>query len=71
MFEIWLYHGVFHQDLSLRADYETLGLLGNVFPYTVQGIVLQLAGRILDLDDVVADLLGESRLPRIDVQAGA
>jgi hypothetical protein len=65
MFETWLYHGVFHQDISLQADYESLTGLGDTFPYTVQGIVLQLAGRILDLDDIVADLLAGAKLPRI------
>jgi len=65
MFETWLYHGVFHQDLRRRADYEEFSALGDVFPYTVQSVVLLLAGRTLDLDDVVADLLQEERVPRI------
>jgi hypothetical protein len=64
--ETWLYHGAFHHDLSRKADYDALAALGDKFPFLVQGIVLRLAGRILDLDDVVADLLSEPRVPRIE-----
>jgi hypothetical protein len=65
MFETWLYHGVAHQSRSLKADYDALANLGQVFPYIVQGVVLTLAGRILDLDDIVADVLQQPRVPRI------
>ena len=70
-FETWLYHGVFHNDLSRKADYDQLAQLGVVFPYIVQGVVLQLAGRTLDLDDVVADIVREPRIARIPARAGA
>jgi len=71
-FKIWLYHGVFHTDVSLKADYDALSGLGDVFPYIVQGVVLHLAGRILDLDDIIADALELPRVPRLaPVQAGA
>lgn len=65
VFETWLYHGVFHQDSSRTADFEALSGLGDWFPLVVQRIGLLLAGRILDLDDVVADFLGEERVARI------
>src|SRR5579864_1378691 len=65
MFETWLYFGAFHQDPCRRADYEAFAELGDVFPGIVQSIMLRLSGRILDLDDVVADFLHELRLPRI------
>jgi len=71
-FETWLYHGVFHTDVSRKADYDALSQLGDVFPYIVQGVVLHLAGRVLDLDDVIADALEQPRVPRLSaVPAGA
>jgi hypothetical protein len=70
VFETWLYHGVFHQDLSRDADWRSLSALGDKFLFLVQGIVLKLAGRIMDLDDVVADFLLEPRIDRIGPSVG-
>jgi len=66
LLETWLYSEAFHQDESRLADYAALRQLGDNFLFMVQGIVLSLAGRILDLDDLVADFLSEPRLPRIE-----
>jgi hypothetical protein len=65
IFESWLYFGAFHQDRRRRADFNDLSRLGDAFPLAVQATALRLAGRILDLDDLVADLLGEDKLERI------
>jgi hypothetical protein len=65
VFEHWLYGIAFHQDEGRRISVERLVATGWYFIWRVQAIALQLAGRILDLDDVVADCLGEPKLPRI------
>lgn len=65
IFEHWLYGIVFHQDEKRRHAVERLASTGAHFTWRVQAIALQLAGRILDLDDIVADFLGEEQLPRI------
>jgi hypothetical protein len=65
VFESWLYGIAFHQDADRQADVNRLASTGAMFLWSVQATALQIAGRILDLDDVVADFLGETRLPRI------
>ena len=67
VFEAWLYGVVFHQDELQQALAEELGkyMDGYAFPYTVNLVGIQLAGVTLDLDDIVADHLGEPRVPRI------
>ncbi len=66
VFEHWMYGGIFHLDPDRRPHYEQLLKLGLYFEYFVQAICLMLAGRVLDLDDVVADFLGEPQLPRLE-----
>jgi hypothetical protein len=65
VFESWLYGIAFHQDADRQADVNRLASTGAMFLWSVQASALQIAGRILDLDDVVADFLGQARLPRI------
>ena len=54
-----------HQDPDLQADLEQLLATGPVAAFLAHGMSLALAGCIIDLDDVVADFLGEPQLPRI------
>ncbi|HYT73861.1 MAG TPA: hypothetical protein VEL79_03845 [Vicinamibacterales bacterium] len=66
-FETWLNGYTFHQDDRTAGPYEgfrELGL-GLAVDAIVQKVALQLAGCILELDDVIADWRGEERLPRI------
>lgn len=65
IFDIWLYYGAFHQDLSKKEIYEELARFGPRFQWGVHAIALQLTGCVLDLDDIIADLLNEPRVPRI------
>jgi len=65
IFEHWMYGIAFHQDADRQASVQLLASTGPAFPLSVQSTGLLIAGRILDLDDAVADLLGEPRLPRI------
>jgi hypothetical protein len=67
IFEAWLYGMVFHQDPARQAIAKELGkyMDGYAFPFAVNLIALQLAGAMLDLDDVIADHLAEPRVPRI------
>jgi hypothetical protein len=71
IFETWLYHGSFHTDLERQGHFEELSRFGKRFVFAVQAIVLQLSGPILDLDDVLADFLGELRVPRIGLGEGS
>ncbi len=68
VFEHWLYGVTFHQDSDRQTVVGRLASTGARFQLSVQSTALQLAGRILDLDDVVADLLEEPRVPRIRAQ---
>lgn len=65
VFESWLYGVAFHQDAGRQVTVSRLATTGAMFPWSVQSTALQIAGRILDLDDVVADFLSQPRLPRI------
>ena len=71
VFEHWLYGMTFHQDEDRQAAVRRLASAGARFYWSVQASVLQMAGRVLDLDDVIAELLGETRLPRIGDSAPA
>ena len=65
VFEHWLYGIAFHQDVERQAAVRLLESEGARFQWSVQATGLQLAGRILDLDDVVADVMERPRLARI------
>jgi hypothetical protein len=65
VFDHWVNGLTFHQDTDRRVALQRLESTGARFAWSVQSTTLLLAGRILDLDDVVADCLGEERLPRI------
>lgn len=65
VFENWLHGIAFHQDAERQNAVEHLESEGARFLWSVQAISLQLAGRVLDLDDVIADATGDERLPRI------
>jgi hypothetical protein len=65
IFETWLYGIAFHQDPERQEAVHRLSSDAALFSMSFQSTALLLAGRILDLDDVVADFLGESRIERI------
>ena len=65
VFEHWLYGIAFHQDSDRQAAVALLESEGPRFQWSVQATGLQLAGRTLDLDDVVAEFLGQPQLARI------
>jgi hypothetical protein len=65
VFESWLYHGSFHTDFDRQGLYEELSRFGQNFVFAVQSVGLQMSGPIMDLDDIVADFVGEPRVPRI------
>lgn len=65
LFGIWLNGVGFHQDPEKRREYEKLGKLWRLARVGVQKVALEIAGCVLDLDDVVADFLEEERVPRI------
>lgn len=65
VFEHWLYGIAFHQDVDRQSSVRLLASEGAHFHWSVQATGLKLAGRILDLDDGIADFLGQPRLPRI------
>lgn len=68
--EHWLYGMVFHQDVDRQPAVKRLLTAGPRFLWSVQRTSLQAAGRILDLDDVVAAFLEEPPLPRINPSPG-
>ena len=57
--------GAFHQDPEHQPIYQELLKFGPNFVFAVNAIALELAGCILDLDDVIADAMGEPRVQRI------
>jgi hypothetical protein len=63
--DTWLHGLVFHQDPVRQRDATRLLSAGPGFPWSVQRVALLLAGRILDLDDVIAERLSAPQLPRI------
>jgi len=66
MFDTWMNAAVLHQDKKRLEAYELLRLADDAFaPWVVHGMVLRLAGCIIDMDDLVASFLGEEPLPRI------
>ena len=67
--ETWLYSGVIHNDADRAADYQALSAHGKRFTYAVQSSILLAAGRILDLDDILAEWLHEPPLPRLTAPA--
>lgn len=66
IFETWLNCEAFHQDPEDSSIYEELLKFGPRFVFAVHAIALRLAGRILDLDDIIADALEEPRVSRIE-----
>jgi hypothetical protein len=65
VFDTSLYGVAFHQDPHREGALARLEADGAMFLWSVQSTSLQLAGRIMDLDDVIADVTGQERLPRI------
>lgn len=65
VFEAWLYGVAFHQDVERQETVARLEAEGAMFLWSVQATSLQLAGRIMDLDDVIADVTEQERLPRL------
>ena len=71
IFKAWLNGYAFHQDAfeappTESLDYAQLkAAAGPIVDSIVQKVALQLAGCILEMDDVIADWLGAERLPRI------
>ena len=70
-FNTWLNGYTFHQDAfedpTKRGAYEAFIALGltPAVEAVVQKVALQLAGCIIEMDDVIADWIKEERLPRI------
>lgn len=71
VFETWLYGIAFHQDEDRQDAVRILISTGYEFQMSVQLTALQLAGRIMDLDDLAADFLNEPRLERLKGGAAA
>jgi hypothetical protein len=77
IFKAWLNGYAFHQDAfeappTDSLDYAQLkAAAGPIVDSIVQKVALQLAGCILDMDDVIADWLGAERLPRIPPKSGS
>ncbi len=71
--EAWLYGIAFHQDDDRQWLVDELVKYqgGAAFPFAVNLITLQLAGVTIDLDDVIADFLGEPRIQRIGPTPGS
>lgn len=66
VFDDWLNGIQFHSDVEKRNRYESRRQhAGPVIDWVVQRIAFSMAGRILDLDDLVADFLDEPKLARI------
>jgi hypothetical protein len=65
VFDTWINSRGFHYDHRRQPDHDALNAVGLYFQYILQAIVLQLAGCIMDLDDLVADALSEPRMTRI------
>ena len=57
VFDHWLYGVAFHQDVDRQPSVRLLSSTGFRFTWSLQATSLQLAGRILDLDDVVRTFL--------------
>jgi hypothetical protein len=55
----------FHLDPRGQELLAALNETPAEFAWSVQGTVMMLCGRVMDLDDLVADLLEEGRIPRI------
>ena len=70
IFHLWLYGVAFHQDPDKKRKYQMLDRAGAFAALGVQGTALQLAGRILDLDDVIAEILDEEAVERISPPTG-
>ena len=66
IFHLWLYGVAFHQDAEKKKKYQMLDQAGAFAALGVQGTALQLAGRILDLDDLIAEILHEEPVERIE-----
>jgi hypothetical protein len=62
--ETFMYGEELHRDIDRREDLERLRSTGGFAAGIAHGMLLALAGRIIDLDDVIADFLGEKQLER-------
>ena len=56
VFHHWINGVLFHQDPDKKKIYDKLDKGGGFAQFSCQGVALQLAGRILDLDDVIAEI---------------
>lgn len=64
VFDNWLYGVAFHQDQHRQTAVRRLASTGVYFLWSVQQTAIDLAARVLELDDVIADFLGEPRATR-------
>lgn len=62
VFETWLHGVAFHQDEDRKEDVERLASVDPMTSQVLQFNVLRIAGCILALDSLVAELLGEDPL---------
>jgi hypothetical protein len=61
--DVWFNAKVFHQDADKLPDLERLEAMGNLPPLVLHLTVWQLARAIIGQDIVLAEFLGEERLP--------
>ena len=69
VFHLWLNGIAFHQDPEKKRKYQILDRDAVFADLAVQATALQLAGRIMDLDDVIAEILDQEPIERIEPRA--
>lgn len=69
LFHHWINGLLFHQDPDKKKIYDKLDEGGGFAQFGCQGVALRLAGRILDLDDVIAEILDQEPVERIKPRA--
>ena len=64
--ETWMYADTFHLDPARQELFDSLNENPDAFRFSIQSTAMMLCGRVMDLDDMIADLLGQTRIPRIE-----
>jgi len=63
----WFDGSLVHQDSDKKDQLRRLSQLGGLAELVLEKILIQMADCILQFDDVVADLVGQARLPKVKV----
>ena len=58
---VWLYGYLIHQDSDKKEQLKRLSQLGAVVNWVLEKVIIQLTDCVLQLDDIVADILGQER----------